>query len=188
MSQRAARMAFFALTLIALGALVAACAPAAHAPTATTAPAVIQPTAAVAAPTSAPAATLAPTAAPMTQPAAAAATATQPANQTVPTAPPATTAAKPASVSFSKDVLPIFEQSCVKCHGGDKTEAALALKTYAQLTKGSENGPVIKPGDAANSFLVQQIVNGKMPKRANKLPQAQIDIIAAWVNAGAPNN
>jgi mono/diheme cytochrome c family protein len=122
--------------------------------------------------------------APTATQAAAAPTATQAA--AAPTATKA--AAQPAAVSFAKDVLPIFEQNCVKCHGGDKTEAALVLKSHAQVMKGSENGEVIKPGDAANSFLVQQIVNGKMPKRANKLPQAQIDAITAWVNAGAPNN
>ncbi|MCX6028625.1 MAG: c-type cytochrome [Chloroflexi bacterium] len=177
------RLAIVALTLIALGAILAACSPAAPAPAATAAPTVVPQPTQPPAPTAAPATQAAPAATKAAVPAA-----TQATNQTIPTAAPAPTAAKPAAVSFAKDVLPIFEQNCVKCHGGQQTKAGLVLTGYAQTMKGSENGPVIKVGDAANSFLVQQIINGKMPQRAAKLPQAQIDLISAWVNAGAPNN
>ena len=84
---------------------------------------------------------------------------------------------------------PIFEQSCVKCHGGsDGKKGGLSLKTYDDLMKGGEDGQVIAPGDAANSMLVQAIAAGKMPKRAAKLSQDKIDMIAAWVAAGAQNN
>lgn len=170
---------------------LAACAPA-------TAPAqpAVQPSAAPPAtattapkPTEKPAATEAPKATekpattapkPTEKPAAtaAAATATQ-------AAPPA---AKAASVSFAKEVLPILQQNCVKCHGGDKTEASLVLKDYSGVMAGSENGPVVVPGDAGQSELVKLVVQGKMPKRANRLPEAQIKILTDWVNAGAPNN
>lgn len=139
----------------------------------TEAPTAAQPTKAAAAPTQAPTATSA--AATKVAPTATGAPASQP-----------TAAAKTAS--FAKEVLPIFQQNCVQCHGGQSTKAGLVLKTYADVMKGSQNGAVIKPGDSKNSFLVQQIVNGKMPQRAPKLSQALIDTIAAWVDAGAPNN
>jgi mono/diheme cytochrome c family protein len=84
--------------------------------------------------------------------------------------------------------MPIFQQSCIKCHGGEKTEALLSLKDHAALMAGSENGPVLKPGNAADSDLVKLVANGKMPKRANRLPDNQIKILTDWVNAGAPNN
>ena len=48
-----------------------------------------------------------------------------------------------AAASFAKDVLPIFESSCFKCHGGDKTEKGLDLKTYASVMLGSQKGAVI---------------------------------------------
>ena len=54
--------------------------------------------------------------------------------------------------------------------------------------KGSDNGAVVKPGNAADSDFVKLVVNGKMPKRADKLPDNQIKILTDWVNAGAPNN
>jgi len=93
-----------------------------------------------------------------------------------------------ATVSFSKDVLPILQNSCVNCHGGEKISKGLDLKTYASLMTGSQSGAVIVSGNAANSMLVQSIQSGKMPKRGGPLPAAQIQLIMDWVNAGAQNN
>ena len=92
------------------------------------------------------------------------------------------------SVSFQRDVLPIFTQICVKCHGGEKTQKNLVLKTYDDLMQGSENGPVVEPGDPGNSLLVDMIVKGKMPKNGPKLLPKQIQTIIDWVQAGAPDN
>jgi mono/diheme cytochrome c family protein len=92
------------------------------------------------------------------------------------------------SVSFSKDIAPMFQNSCVNCHGGEKTSKALDLKTFASLMAGSQNGAVIVPGDATNSKLVQSVQSGKMPKRGAKLTPDQIKLLVDWVNAGAKNN
>ncbi|MEI6289682.1 MAG: c-type cytochrome domain-containing protein [Chloroflexota bacterium] len=91
-------------------------------------------------------------------------------------------------VSFSKDILPIFQTSCVSCHGGERTSKGLDLKTYDSLLKGSQNGSVLVPGDTANSKLMQSILSGKMPKRGNKLTQDQINLLLNWINSGAKNN
>lgn len=93
-----------------------------------------------------------------------------------------------ASVSFANDVLPIFENSCNKCHGIEQIKEGLDLRTYEGLLKGSFNGTVITPGDANDSFLVEQLLNGEMPKRGQKLTSEQIQTIIDWVNAGALNN
>lgn len=92
------------------------------------------------------------------------------------------------SVSFSKDVLPILQNRCVSCHGGSRTSKGLDLKSYDSVMAGSENGPVLTAGDAAHSPLVSMVVSGKMPRRKPRLPDAEIQILTDWVNAGAPNN
>jgi hypothetical protein len=92
------------------------------------------------------------------------------------------------SVSFAKDVLPIFESSCFKCHGGEKTEKGLDLKTYASVMLGSQKGAVITPGNADNSVLFKAVSSGKMPKRGAKLTSGQLDLIKNWINSGAPNH
>jgi hypothetical protein len=93
-----------------------------------------------------------------------------------------------ASVSFSKDVMPILSNSCSECHGGKQMKEGLDLRTYESLMTGSFNGTVLVAGNSADSLLVQQLVNGKMPKRGPKLTAAQIKIISEWIDAGAQNN
>jgi len=93
-----------------------------------------------------------------------------------------------AAVSFSRDVLPILQSRCVRCHGGEKTEEELNMTSYDGLMAGSEDGIVVVPGDADNSPFVQLVVQGKMPKRSPRLLPGQIQILMDWVNAGALNN
>ncbi len=167
--------------------LLAGCAAPAATPTAAppAAPTAVPPTEAPAAPvapespTAVPA-TLAPTEAPTSVPPTAAPT-------EAPTAAP-TQAPAAATVSFAKDILPLFEQSCLKCHGGDDTKEGLSVKTYEDLMKGSVNGPVIVPGDPAASELVTQVARGKMPKRAPAWPENQVKLLSDWVAAGALKN
>lgn len=91
-------------------------------------------------------------------------------------------------VSFATDILPILESRCINCHGGDRTEEGLTLKTHADIMAGSENGAVIAPGDAANSLLAELVSEQKMPKRGPKLTPPQVQIIVDWINQGALNN
>jgi hypothetical protein len=60
--------------------------------------------------------------------------------------------------------------------------------SYAGVMAGSEDGPVVVPGDLAASSLVQSIVSGEMPRRAPKLPASEIETIATWVDEGALDN
>jgi hypothetical protein len=93
-----------------------------------------------------------------------------------------------ATVSFTNDILPIFESRCIGCHGGERTQEGLDLKTHASLMAGSDNGAVVIPGDAANSLLVEMVATQKMPKRGPKLTPPQVQLISDWVNQGAPDN
>jgi mono/diheme cytochrome c family protein len=103
-------------------------------------------------------------------------------------APATQPAAAGGTVSFANDILPIFESRCINCHGGQRTQEGLELKTHASLMAGSNNGPVVTPGDAANSLLVELVVTQKMPKRGPKLTPPQLELITKWVNQGALNN
>ena len=117
------------------------------------------------------------------------ATSTPTADTPVPIEPPATPSqADSNTVSFARDVQPIFNRVCVKCHGGEEVKEGLVLKTYVEIMAGSDNGPVIAPGDPANSLLIDLITRGEMPKQGPKLLPGQIRIITDWVAAGAVNN
>ncbi len=113
-----------------------------------------------------------------------------PTNTTQATEPAATTqtAAQGATVSFVNDVFPIIQSRCINCHGGDRTEEGLVMLTYADITAGSDNGPVVTPGDAVNSLLAELVAEQKMPKRGPKLTPPQVQVIIDWINQGALDN
>jgi uncharacterized membrane protein len=111
-----------------------------------------------------------------------------PTEETVAELIPVTSNEEKIEVSFSKDIQPIFESRCIKCHGGLKTEEGLDLTTYEMLMAGSENGSMLSAGDSGNSPLVQLSVEGKMPKRGPKLTPSEIQLLIDWIDTGAPNN
>lgn len=99
-----------------------------------------------------------------------------------------------AEVSYSADVAPIFEKSCVRCHGGVNengervAEYGLDLTTAKGALAGSEYGTVIEPGDPDNSYLVELIEAGDMPEEGDPLTPEEIEIIRAWIAAGAKDD
>ena len=106
-------------------------------------------------------------------------------------------AASPApqdTVSFANDILPIFQNRCAKCHGAPdedgepRLESGLNLIEYDKVIAGSEWGTVVEAGDPANSFLLDMIVDQTMPEEGDPVPEDEIALIRAWIEAGAPNN
>lgn len=134
-----------------------------------------------------------PTATPTETPLPPTATSTPTETQLPPTETPAPVD-PPAAVSFSQDVFPILERRCIKCHGGPKDDGSLRIeegldmRAYSSLLEGSWNGPVIEPGNVEDSFLIEQIVTGEMPKKEPRLLPGEIRTITAWIEAGAPDN
>lgn len=93
------------------------------------------------------------------------------------------------TISYSNDIQPILDQYCVECHGGKKIKEGLNMSTYEGTMEGSFNGPVLTPGDPANSFMIKQILDGEMPPdRSPKLPKEKFQILVDWITSGAGNN
>jgi mono/diheme cytochrome c family protein len=95
-----------------------------------------------------------------------------------------------AKVDFAKQIAPILEQSCVKCHGPEKQKGKLRIDTKAAALKGGSEGPLFVAGDAAKSELIRRILLPKdhdefMPSEGEPLPKAQIDLLKQWVAEGA---
>ena len=106
--------------------------------------------------------------------------------------PPAT------GVSFKAVQDNVFTPVCSTCHAGAAAPLGLRLdagNAYASLVNVAsvEVGALrrVLPGDAANSYLVQKIegraaVGARMPLGGPALSQANIDLVRAWIAAGAP--
>jgi mono/diheme cytochrome c family protein len=98
-------------------------------------------------------------------------------------------------VTYANDIKPVFEKSCVKCHGAEKPKAKLRLNSLEGALKGGADGKVIQPGKSAESVLVHSVaqVGDKdlwMPPKGNKakippLTSEQIGLIRAWIDQGA---
>lgn len=96
-----------------------------------------------------------------------------------------------ADVTFAKDIKPLFEKSCFKCHGAEKQKADLRLDSLEAVIKGSENGPVLTKGNSAKSGLVHSISlldeDTAMPPegKADPLTKEQVGLVRAWIDQGA---
>jgi hypothetical protein len=94
-----------------------------------------------------------------------------------------------ATAFFEARIRPVLENTCFRCHGGDKVRGGLRVDSRAALLRGGATAPAVILGDADQSLLIQALRYAheeiKMPP-AQKLPPAVIADFAAWVSAGAP--
>lgn len=88
---------------------------------------------------------------------------------------------------FENKIRPILANNCFGCH----TQSALGglrLDSSEAMAKGGKRGPAVRPGDPDNSILMKAIRHEdpalKMPL-GQRLKQADIDSIAAWIKEGA---
>jgi len=89
---------------------------------------------------------------------------------------------------FERDVLPIFEANCVRCHGPKLRMAHMDLSTYDHVLKGGESGDVVVPGKPNESRLYQKIQKGLMPAdKKDALSSEQIEVVRKWIEAGGAN-
>ena len=90
----------------------------------------------------------------------------------------------PAKVEFSRDVLPLFRQNCVSCHGPSQQTSGLRLDRKSSVL--GRRGVV--PGSSANSFLFHRVSGNayglQMPPTGALRPE-QISIIKTWIDQGA---
>lgn len=113
-------------------------------------------------------------------------------------------AAATKEVDFKKDILPVLNQSCMKCHKPDPKNprgpaAGLRLDDKAAAMKGGKHGVAIVPGKADDSLFYKLLagpvtVDNKeisaMPKAMRNQPfkplaKDKIDLIKQWIDQGA---
>jgi hypothetical protein len=103
----------------------------------------------------------------------------------------AANAQAPAKVTYAEHIAPIFRNVCTNCHNPDKKKAGLDLTTYTATLAGSENGPVIKPGNADGSLMYKvctQSEEPKMPPKGDKLSEAELALLKNWIAGFALEN
>jgi len=95
---------------------------------------------------------------------------------------------KEKGVSFSSDIAPIFNKSCLNCHG-DKASGGLNMSSYASMEKGGRNQPLLVRGNSRRSLLMARLAHPdekvRMPKNGAKLPDEDLMLISVWIDTGA---
>ena len=94
-------------------------------------------------------------------------------------------------VTYAKDIKPIFEKTCFKCHGPEKQKGKFRVDSLEAALKGGEDGKVIEPGNSAKSTLVHAVArlneDDAMPPadKGTPLTKEQVGLIRAWIDQGA---
>ncbi len=104
--------------------------------------------------------------------------------------------ASQTGVTYDKDIKPLFEKACVKCHSGEKPKSKFDATTLANIIKGGKNAPDVIAGKSGESPLVYAIAHigdedDFMPPPDNKakippLTKEQVGLVRAGIDQGAP--
>ncbi len=100
-------------------------------------------------------------------------------------------AADKKGVTYEKDIRPLFEQSCFKCHGPEKPKGRLRLDSLESALQGGKDGKIIEKGNSAKSLIVRLTARldedeAMPPKDKGKpLTREQVGLIRAWIDQGA---
>jgi WD40 repeat protein len=103
----------------------------------------------------------------------------------------ATRAEAKAPPDFSRDVLPIIESHCLRCHSAAVQKGGLVMDTHEDLMQGGEKGKVITPGNSTESRLIKMVqgeIDPPMPEKGERLRPEDIASFKAWIDAGAQDS
>ena len=102
-----------------------------------------------------------------------------------------TFAAGAGAEDYLQSVKPLLQRHCYACHGALKQSGGLRLDTAAALLRGGDSGPAARPGDPANSLLLERVQSADpeehMPPKheGESLSPAQVALLGRWIGAGA---
>jgi len=91
---------------------------------------------------------------------------------------------------FAQEIWPIFEASCVSCHGEARQRGALRLDSPRAILAGGAGGEVLKAGNPDESSLYTLTILPEdhpdiMPATGDPLSPEQTERIRQWILAGA---
>ncbi len=97
-------------------------------------------------------------------------------------------------VDYRREIAPLLEQACYRCHGASKAAGQLRLDVKQLAMKGGISGEAIVPGNSAASLLLTRVRGeggqARMPMGGEPLGAAQIELLRRWIEEGAdwPDN
>ena len=94
------------------------------------------------------------------------------------------------SVSFYKEVRPVFEANCLGCHQPAKAKGDYVMTDFVKLMAGADHQPAIIPGKPDDSYLLKLITpnehgEAEMPQKRAALHPRQRELIRQWIAEGS---
>jgi len=87
-------------------------------------------------------------------------------------------------------LAPLLAERCVMCHNASAAAAGLRLDSLEGVKKGSTRGPVVQPGNPANSEIIRRVKGSSLPRMPMTgppwLPDADVARLERWIAAGLP--
>jgi hypothetical protein len=94
-------------------------------------------------------------------------------------------------MTYGDDLIPLFEQNCIKCHGGPdpRRKGRIMKKGGLDLTKIDSIKEVIESGQPKDSLLYSLTVTDDedeiMPPKGRHLSTSEAQLIYKWIEQGA---
>ncbi len=92
-------------------------------------------------------------------------------------------------VDYQKQIQPLLQQHCYKCHGPETQESGIRFDRRSALLRGGDTGhPAIVPGDPTKSHLLADLSpesEARMTPDGPYLTQAEIRMLKRWISEGA---
>ena len=108
--------------------------------------------------------------------------------QPIPTPNDSATVPGVPAIDYWKDIYPVFERSCLRCHGPERASAGFRIDRRESLIGPDPTDRWVSPGDVAHSPLLV-VITGTRPgvpyPEFHRLSEAERDLIHRWIEAGA---
>ena len=98
-------------------------------------------------------------------------------------------------IDYARDIEPILQANCVKCHNETKKKGGYRLDAFERVFAAGQSGTApVMPGKSDESLLVK-VIEGRgdfadsiMPPKGNPLSFQQIALIRRWIDEGAQSS
>nr|MEE4266860.1 c-type cytochrome [Candidatus Krumholzibacteria bacterium] len=99
------------------------------------------------------------------------------------------------AVSFAQQIQPIFDASCVGCHGlggnaGLDLRPGFSHANLVGVAAQASSGTLVAPSNSGASVLLNRLIGnglGLMPP-SGALGPSTLDLVTQWIDEGAPDN
>lgn len=96
-------------------------------------------------------------------------------------------------VDFQQELLPVLRKKCLACHNASDAEGDVVLESPQTIADGGASGPLVEPGNAAESMLMTLAAHRDEPimppedneADAENLTAEELALLELWINQGA---